>query len=367
MEERNQNALPPQEPKTWLTKARAAVNRAKLSRYLGFISVMVGTVVMSLSQVGWDPWKIGWQHFVANTALLVFLGVYGIFFGESEGGNLYKTMPTGLYQNAKLEFQDRVDEAMEDGFTDSLPDYIVWRYHQDYQAACKMKLMSVRMFDMSVLDLPREKIEELRHHPLKLGDRDEDYYSQLSEEQYQAVADVLDGKVFVDYIDDYQFYLNESDSDGEQQVTRVKNTPKRKEKITWKQRLSRVLMIIVVSLILGGFIAQAYEGDQGTAVRDLLSRISTIVVSVASGINTSRLLNMEDVFVLRYKGSYMALFIACMTNKTFVPEDRKAKAKAEFESYEEREKAARESVIEPEPVAPTINAPLLEGGRKDAE
>ncbi len=340
-----------QEPKTFLQKAKSAFNRAKMSRYLGFVTVVAATVVISLYQVGWDPWRIGWQTYIANTSLLLFLGIYGLFFGESEGGNLYKTLVTGLYQAVKVEFLDKADETVDKGYADALPDYIVWRYQKDYEAACKMKLMSVRVFKPSICDLTDEELEHLRHAPLEVSETE--HYSQLSEEQYKAIMGVRGGRVFVDYIDDYAFYLNESNTDGEQQVTRVKNTPKRKEKIAWKQRLTRVLMILIVSLIIAGFFKQAWEGDNETAPRDLLSRLSTLVVSVASGVNTARLINMEDVFVLRYKTSYLNVFLASMGNGTFKPVDQEEKAKREYEEYKKRQEEAEKAVVEPEPAHET--------------
>ena len=77
MEERKETDHKETKPKSFLDKARSAFNRAKLSRYLGFVAISTATVVISLYQVGWDPWRIGWQTYVANTALLLFLGIYG--------------------------------------------------------------------------------------------------------------------------------------------------------------------------------------------------------------------------------------------------------------------------------------------------
>ena len=342
-----------------MDKAKNAFNKAKLSRYLGFAAVLTATVVISLYQVGWDPFRIGWQTYVASTALLLFLGIYGLFFGENEGGSAYRTRITGAFQSARDAFLEAVKKVVDKGYADSLPDYIVWRYKNDYDNACKMKLMSVRVFDHGVLDLSKDDIGRLKLAPLKIEDH---YYSQLSEEQYQAVMDIMEGKVFVDYIDDYTFYLNDSDGGDEQQVTRVKNTPKRKEKITWKQRISREFMILIVSLILAGFFKQAWEGDTDPATRDLLSRLCTLIVSVAGGVNTARLLNLEDVFVLKYKESYLALFLASMENRTFVPVDYQEKAKMEYEEYERKMKEAAESVVDPIGETPQ-SVPMLKGGQ----
>lgn len=332
-------------------KAKNAFNRAQFSRYIGFLGVVIATVVMSLYQVGWDPEKIGWNVFIANTALLLFLGIYGLFFGEGEGGSFFKRMVTGAYQAARNLFLDIVDAIKKKNYTDALPDYIVWRYQKDYDNTCKMKMLSVRLFDMSILELPDDKIEELRLKHIKIDENT--YYSKISDAQYKVIRQIKDGEIFVDYIDDYNFFLNDENTDGQQQATRVKNTPKRKEKITWKQRISRILMIAIVALILAGFFKEAYGsgGDaeaQQQAIRTLLSRISTLVVSIAAGVNTARLLNLEDIFVLKYKTSYDTVFYACMENKTFVPVDYKAKAKADYEEQERKEKEAAANVIIPE-------------------
>lgn len=337
-------------------EAKNAFNKAQFSRYIGFLGVVIATVVISLYQVGWDPEKIGWNVFIANTALLLFLGIYGLFFGEGEGGSFFKRMVTGAYQVARSLFLDIVDAIKKKNYTDALPDYIVWRYQKDYDNTCKMKMLSVRLFDMSILDLPDEKIEELRTKHIKIDENT--YYSKISDAQYKVIKQIKSGEIFVDYIDDYNFFLNDENTDGEQQATRVKNTPKRKEKITWKQRISRVVMIFLVALIFAGFFKEAYGSGaesaaeqaaaQQQAIRTLLTRISTLVVSIAAGINTARLLNLEDIFVLKYKTSYDTVFFACMENKTFVPIDYKAKAKADYEEQERKEKEAAANVVIPE-------------------
>ena len=228
-----------------------------------------------------------------------------------------------------------------------------------------MKMLSVRVFDPTVCDLTDEQIEELRHKPIAISE--DKHYSKLSEEQYNVVRAIKDGKIFVDYIDDYNFYLVEDNTNGKQLVTRVKETDARKLKISWQQRISRVFMIILFALILAGFFydlpVTAGTGEELTpeqllaikeakiqAVKDLLSRISCLVVSIASGFNTARLLNLEDVFVLKYKTSYDSVFVGCMDNKTFVPMDIEAKAKQDYEQYEKEQEEARKNVVQPEVV-----------------
>jgi len=349
--EEQQNASKEQQtPSTFWFKAKQALNKAQTSRYIGLLGVLVATVVISLYSVGWDPNKIGWSVFIANVALLLFLGIYGLFFGEGEGTNFFKKSITGAYQATRDLFLKVVDLIQKKNYTDALPDYIVWRYEQDYKNTCKMKMLSVRLFDHTVLDLSDEQIEELRHHPIKINDNK--YYSMISQKQYEVIQQIKNGEVFVDYIDDYNFFLNDESTDGEQQATRVKNTNKRKEKITWKQRLSRILMIVVVALIVAGFIKEMHGGGteeaHQEAIRNLISRLSTLVVSIASGINTARLLNLEDIFVLKFKTSYNSVFLTCMENGSFAPMNVDEKAKKDYEEYEKKEKEAAAKVIIPE-------------------
>ena len=341
-----------EQPNTFLKKAKATFSKAKLSRYIGLFGVIIATIVLSLFQVGWNPSKIGWEVFFANTALLLFLGVYGIFFGENEGNNLFKNMITGVFQTTRDAFLEIVNSITTKGYTDALPDYIIWRYQKDYENECKLKLLAVRLFDKTILELSDAQIEELRQHPIEIDENT--HYSRISQEQYEVIKQIRDGKVFLDYIDDYNFYLVEENNDSEQMVTRVKKTNKRKEKISWQQRITRVLMIVIVAVIVAGFFKKVSETGEGAndakfqAIRDLVSRISCLVVSIASGFNTARLLNLEDVFVLKYKTAYNKVFYCSMENGTFVPTNYQDKAKAEFEKYKKDEKEAIKNVVEPE-------------------
>ena len=338
-----------QEPISFITKAKQAINKAKLSRYLTLITIIIGVVIISLYQVGWSPDRIGWSTFIANTALLLFLGVYGMLFGENEGLNAFKASRIGLFQKVKEKLDDIRLKIIEKSYIDQVPDYMVWRYQKDYENKCNMHLLSAKVFDKTVLDLTDEQLLELTKHAQEFNGEP---FSKLSEEQYKAVLDVREGRVTLDYIDDYNFFIMETADDGDEQATKVKNTNKRKEKISWKQRISRVLMIAIVAVILAGFFKQDPSSAQAAADRTslLFSRLSTLLGSIASGINTARLLNLEDIFVMEYKVSYNTVMYNCFENKTFVPLDVKEKARKEVEEFKEKEEEAKKNVVMPEMV-----------------
>ena len=341
----------------FINKAKGFVAKAKLSRYLSLSAIITGIIVYSLLDVGWDPWKIGWNKFIANVSLLIFLGVYGMFFGENEGSQRFKTFVNGLYNTLVVRLRRGVQKMLDKGYLDWLPDYIPWRYQKDYENACKTKLLSVRLFQPKIVDLSDEELLELKKHPIESGGK---HYSTISDKQYEVIMAIKRGEVFVDYFDDYTFYtMEDNTADGEQIVTKVKNTPKRKEKISWQQRTSRLLMIIITSLILAGFFKQVREGDSN-AVSDMTSRFVTLFVSMVSGFNTARLLNLEDIFVLKYKVSYNEVFLSACEHKHFTPVDYEEKAKQEYEEYKKEQEKAKANVVDP--VAEEIpQLPLKEG------
>ncbi len=332
---------------SFLQKAKTAFNKAKASRYATLLVVVVATVIISLYQVGWRPDLIGWSAFIANTALLLFLGVYGMFFGETEGTNMFKQMPTGLFQKIKEKLDNIRAQIVSKGYLDKMPDYIVWRYQKDYENKCKMHLLSAKVFDNDLLKLTDEQLNELRYKAMEINGEP---FSKISDVQYQAIMDVRDGRVTLDYIEDHNFFIMETANDGVEQATRVKNTAKRKEKISWKQRVSRILFIVIIAVILAGFFKENPQGGGADRTSMLLSRLSTLLGSIASGFNTARLLNLEDIFVMEYKLSYNTVMFYSIENGTYVPLDIKEKARKDVEEQKKKDEEAIKNVVEAEVV-----------------
>lgn len=331
-------------------KAKKFLRRARFSRYVSFICIVAAIFVYSLSACGWNPWKIGWVRFLGNVALLLFLAVYGMFFGEGEGLSWLQRHITGLYRTCIVKFRKLKSRIWHKHYTDLLPDYISWRYQRDYERACNDKLISVKLFNRKILNLTYEQLEELRNHPIKIGEGEDDYFDRITEKQYKLLIDIKEGNVFVDYIDDYNYYLMENNSDeGKQLVTIIKETPKRKAKITFRQRVSRLIMVFLSSFIIAGFVSEALEGDNNAA-QELISRITTLLLSIASGVNTSRLTNAEDILVLQYKIVYLEVFYSAIENKTFIPTDHNKKARNSYENWLKEQEEAKKNVVYPETI-----------------
>lgn len=320
---------------------KAIFNRVKVTNFLSLMVIIGMIIVFSLWSIGWDPSKIGWEVFIVNLAFLLFLGVYGLFFGESTGGNFYRTLITGAYQAAREIFLTWVDKIIAKGYGDSLPEYITWRYQKDYTAECNRKLLSVRLFNTRILELSEAEIEKLHIEPIEKHWSDNspypnkiEHFSRLSDSQYTLVKSILNGEVDIDYIDDYNFFLMDSKNGYGSLVTRIKGTEKRKLSITWQQRLSKIALITLFAVIGAGVAIDQATGQGGAQTfLNLMQRLSVLTTSIICGFNTARILNQEDIEVFKYKSSYLSVFFSSMENKQFVPIDYEEKAKLEYEKF----------------------------------
>jgi len=324
---------------------KAIFNRVKVTNFLSLLVILGMIVVFSLWSIGWDPTKIGWEVFAVNLAFLLFLGVYGLFFGESTGGNFYRTLITGAYQAAREIFLDWVEKILAKGFSDALPEYITWRYQKDYMAECKRRLLSVRLFNGRILELTNDEIEQLHVEPIEKHwgvdspyPNKVEYFSRLSDNQYALVKSILNGEVDIDYIDDYNFFLMDSKTSDGSLVSRIKGTEKRKMSITWQQRLSKIALIAIFATIGAGIALDQANGQGGAqTVLNLMQRLSVLTTSIICGFNTARLLNQEDIEVFKYKSSYLSVFYSSMENKQFIPTDYEEKAKLEYEKLHKKD------------------------------
>lgn len=332
---------------------KAIFNRVKVSNFLSLLVIVGMIVVFSLWSIGWDATKIGWHVFIVNLAFLMFLGIYGLFFGETTGGNYYKTIITGAYQVSREKFIEWIEKILAKGYSDALPEYITWRYQKDYAAECKRRLLSVKIFNPRVLELSSEEIEKLHMEPIEKHWTESspypnkiEYFLKLSDNQYELVKSIINGEVNVDYIDDYNFFFMDTKSSNDSLVSRIKSTEKRKVSILWVQRLSKIALVALFAVIGAGIAVDSATGQGGTQTfLNLIQRLSVLTTSIICGFNTSRILNQEDVEVFKYKSSYLSVFCSTMDNKQFVPTDYEEQAKIEYEQYIKRNTRVDDKLI----------------------
>lgn len=349
-------------------------NRSQFVDFISLFAVLVLTIVLSLLTVGWDITKIGWRAYIVNLSFLLFLGIYGLFFGEKRGRTFFKTWIRGAYQAAKMGFLLIKNKIVNDGYADSLPDYLPWRYEKECQAAYKMKLASVKLFDMRILDLSDEDYSRLKreHIEVTIG-QEKVYFMKLSQKQIAVVDMLRAGELEIDYIEDYNYFLMDTPSDNIRIEKKVKESENRKRRIEKRQRISKLSYIVLFSIIAAGIFIDQLTGQSGaqTAV-NLLSRITTLTTSVICGFNTARILNLIDIEVLRFKTSYDEVFYAAMKNGTFHKINYQEVAKEAFDKQEKEKEEALKNVVDAEPVNQNIDVkqieekPIVYGGCKDA-
>lgn len=339
--------------KTFKDKLKSMMNRSQIADVLTLFFVIILTTVMSLLSVGWDITKISWNTYIVNLTFLIFLGIFGLFYGEKTGRTFFKSYIIGAYQRVKRKFKEIKDKIINKSYTDALPDYLIYRYKKDYENECKKMLVSVKVFDTRVLDLPENEFLELQHNPITSERFKNDEYpcfDKLSEKQFELVKKVREGTVELDYIDDHNFYLmNDTNGSGEKLVRRIINSEKRKRKIELRQRSSKLLLIVLFSAVFAGVFVDTLTGQSASQTwMNLFSRMTTLLTSVVAGFNTARLLNNIDIEILEYKTSYLQVFYASLENKTYIPSDYKEIAKKHYEEYKKEQEESKKNIVEPE-------------------
>jgi hypothetical protein len=238
----------------------------------------------------------------------------------------------------------------------SLIMFLIAGAKKDDKAECRKRLSSLRIFNPRVLELSEDEIDKLYYEPIeKIWSADSPYpnkiehFSRLSLEQYELVKNIVSGKIRLDYIEDYNFYLVDYNSSDEQLVTQVKNVEKIKIKILWKQRISKLLLTALFAVV-GAGIALDQANGQGSAqtIINLIQRIVVLVTSIFYGFNTARLMNKEDIKVMNYKTSYLSVFCSALENKEYIPLDYEEKARKEYEQNIKEKEEILENIVQPD-------------------
>ena len=90
--------------KSFKNKIKTLMNRSQIADILTLAFVLALTIVLSILSVGWDIMKISWNTYAVNLSFLLFLGIFGLFYGEKNGRSFFKNYIAGAYQFAKELF-----------------------------------------------------------------------------------------------------------------------------------------------------------------------------------------------------------------------------------------------------------------------
>ena len=273
--------------------------------------------------------------FWGNLLLALALCIYTLYFGISESVNYYHKKDGGRYQCAVNDFKNvRTLNAERD------VEFSQWleKYYEKNKKDYYKSILSVHgNINPLVLDLDLNELDNLQKPYKKcwkgteFEDREDTYFRSLTEEQIDAVKDILKGKVKVERLpDDFFKTFN-----GKILVSEYLEQSKQVRKNNWRYIGLigfRIIMLIIISVMFAVFgVTISKAGDSQEVLNRVINTISRIwqmVSGFAYGYSLGRIMVMNSCAQIEYKTRVNNEFLK---DKTFIGLTEEEVAKQEYE------------------------------------
>lgn len=306
-------------------------NRKAVLVSVSLVFVMVIIAITSFANAGIDPnyWRS--EKFLTDTIFTVSLVLIGVVSGQAEGDNFYRNKTDGLFRNSYDNYNKK--RSIIDNIVDKFSD---WAYNL-YQKERYKKVVrylrddnGIKQYDL-LLELDRTEIVQLKNEPKSFQINGEmRYLNSLTEEQIQAVLNVLEGRVRVKYVHD-SYFLNAYAKNGNKSMyEQASEQEKRKKQKFIFLMMYRVIFTVLVGMVFTAFvIEQKGSGGEGKAqaVLNLFARYFTLFSSVGWGFFIANDMIKDECIFLDYKATTLNQFyLDVEVNKTFVSKSEEEKA-----------------------------------------
>lgn len=320
-----------------------------------------------------DPKKIVLSTWLTNTLTMLAIMVFGILMGESIGQDAQQEKANGMYQTSCDEY-DVIREAIR-----QIDTYFSqwWIKHKERRLReKKIDYLVSHQFDTRVataivLNLEKEDlkylkyVEEKPHEKIYVKETDNGKkipFKKLSGEKLAYVTKIFD--ITLDTFD-ADYYLTRFDdeissNDAEQGKKIAKKIAKTKTlkkviKISSSIAISLVWGMLTIKEFIDGETADA-DAQRKAAWLNLLSRITSLITSFASGYSTSVINVKLQSRAIENKKDILTLYKTEYDNKIFIPETYEEMIARELQEQEEYEK---EHTVETEIVEENKNSVVL--------
>lgn len=273
--------------------------------------------------------------FWGNLLVALALCIYTLYFGISESLNYYRKKDGGRYQNAINNFKNiREIVAKKDN------EFSQWleKYYQKNKRDYFNAILSIHgNINPCVLDLDIHELDNLSKPFKKNWDntefegRPDTYFRSLTEEQIEAIRDIMKGKIRVERIPDDFFKTFNGKilvSEYLEQSSQSKSNTRRYILLI----LFRVILLIMVSFIFaicGVKISEATSTEEVVnRIVNTLSRILNMFSGFTYGFSLGRLMVVNSCIQIEYKSRVNNEF---NNDKTFIPLSEEEVAKQEYE------------------------------------
>lgn len=333
---------------------KISFNKMRIVSYGSALVVFAFVIIFSLIPVGLDFTRIFSSVWWTNMLILVFLSIYGLPYGESEGGNYFRTRVDGAFQIARNKFLDTVERIARDKRTSLLPKWLQHFFKKKRTLYYQNLMLKHEIKNFEVVDLTKDELDLLTQRFIKKEiNGKEIYFDILTEEQLEVVMAIKNGNVQVSTIDDYNYYITEIGDASSRDIERqALDADKQKMNNRIFRYGTRLITLFAFAMIFAGIFVDGAAGSGPQTWFNLFSRLSCLMAAIVGGINTARMNTNIDIFVFKYKEDRLNLFEQELEAKLYYPVDEIEIVKQKYAEQErkeleklEKEKAKQEPEI----------------------
>lgn len=342
--------------KTFIERAQEkGVTAKKVIKSFALLFGVILIIFMTFFDAIIDPEKLKLSTWLTNTLTMLAIMVFGILMGESIGQDTQQEKENGRYQIACNDYE-LIREAIRE-----IDTYFTqwWIKHKEKRLReKKIDYLVSNQFDTRVataivLNLTKEDLKYLKYdehfehekiYVKELENGTKIPFKKLNEEQLLAVE-----KVFSITLDTFEadYYLSLFDEElSSNDAEKGKKIARRISKVKTFKKIIKISSSIVISLVWGMLTIKDFidpEGDpdaqRKAAWLNLLSRITSLITSFASGYSTSVINVKLQSRAIQNKTDILTLYKNETDKKIFIPETYEEMIARELKEQEEYEKS----------------------------
>lgn len=324
----------------------------KMIKIFSIVLFLATIIVMTLTGFAIDK-NFNILTWISNAAIIMGIMVFGMFFGESLGGDKQKELSGGLYQTALSNYKLIIKEIGQ-----NIIYFFQWWNINKVQALEQKKIdfladhdIDYRTAELIIKYCDKKDINDLSSHPIEKKDAKGKIFhlDKLNEDEYELVLYALTIKF---NINNAGYFLSATGTNRSMSVLeRGAQIDKQIRFNKNSNRLTKIGFSLVISLIFGLFaVEQVASGNTAQVWVTLASRITALFGSLVSGwmsAVTDIRLKSEKI---ENKITVLKLFYFSLVKKEFIPVDEEELAKQKFEEYKKKEEEAKASVVIPDEI-----------------
>ena len=310
--------------------------------------------VMTLTDIGFNK-RFDFVEWLSNALILVGIMVFGLLMGESIGTDKQKERQDGLFQAALREYDEKY-KAVEGEivYFDQFYHWLMPKQLHDKKYAYLIQngvdaTKAEKIIKHCTIDDFQSLCEHIIEKETESGEKVR--IRKLNEYEKAPVEAVLKGEIKLKASKPSYYLTAQGEADDSYLLEEGNEIKQIRKRNKFRKRALKITATLFVSFIWGAFTTKEFAqgGEAQTkAWVNLITRVTALFTSLFSGWTTATL----DVKLLAHaimnKSRVLTVFDESLKKRLFVVKSEKELEEEELKEYEESERKAKESVVNPE-------------------